>query len=47
MIMDGQEMQWEESSDEEDLLQKEEYYTYGLEELRDARRFILEYSIQQ
>jgi hypothetical protein len=46
MVMEGQEMEWEQSSDEDEG-QKEEYYTYGSEELRDSRQFILDFSMER
>jgi hypothetical protein len=46
-MMEGEEVVWENSSDDEDGIQKEEYYTYGIDELCEARKHILEYSIEQ
>lgn len=44
--MKGEEIEWDSSSDEDEG-QKEEFYTYGIEELRIARRDILQYSIER
>ena len=40
----GQPVHFEDSSDEENDVQQEEFYTYGIEQLTEARKFILEYS---
>lgn len=46
-MMEGEEIEWEDSDTDDDGLQKEEYFTHGIDELREARKFILEYSIEQ
>jgi hypothetical protein len=35
-VMNGETIEWEESSEDEDEVQ-EEFFTYGIEELRKAR----------
>lgn len=47
MAMEGTEMDFDDSSDEEMDKQNEEFYTYGIDELRDARMKILDYSIER
>ncbi len=45
--MEGQNIEWEDSSDEEHQeTQKEEFFTYGIDELRQARKQILNFSIE-
>ncbi|KAJ3303861.1 U4/U6 small nuclear ribonucleoprotein Prp4 [Kappamyces sp. JEL0829] len=46
-VLNGEEVGWDESSDEEDAGKKEETYSYGSDELREARRYLLDYSIAQ
>lgn len=42
----GEEIDWEASSDEDEVNAKIEYFTQGVDELRTARKEILEYSIK-
>ncbi|KAI8901232.1 hypothetical protein BC833DRAFT_617770 [Globomyces pollinis-pini] len=46
-LLRGEDVDFEESSDEEEEVQTTEFFTYGIDELRTARKFILDYSIEK